>query len=371
MGTILIINICVIFAIIVSMIIFNKKITSPFWVKIIFYAILIILLGMNLLCMLIDLPRVLNETFNPEHPFTPNGIILFFDICSIIAISACVIVFHKYISSCMGLKIIYGLCFIGLVGGHIYTIYNGIENPITYEEQRVARFQTTVDQLIAIRTAQVAYKENVLSPVYTKDSVKNGKKVIKEVNGNDTIFVKSKVPTYEHLYTPSFDELINFINNGNLKVVRAIGTLTDEQMKKGLTEKKAVDMIAKAKKTGNWKEVEENGLKNFKRDTILVPVKDSLFKHLEYPVEDIRYTRVGRKVEFKMDTATVMTGSGVAVKVFQCYALYDDLLDGLDRQLTVNYKDKIKDTCLRVGKLDEANNNAGNWDATMEKKKQE
>ena len=146
---------------------------------------------------------------------------------------------------------------------------------------------------------------------------------------------------------------------------------TDEQLKAGLNEKKALDMIAKAKKTGNWKEVEEAGLKNFSRDTTLVPVKDSLFKHLEYPVEDIRYTRVGRKVEFKMDTATVMTGSGVAVKVFQCYALYDDLLDGLDRQLTVNYKDKIKDTCLRVGKLDEANNNAGNWDATMEKKKQE
>lgn len=269
------------------------------------------------------------------------------------------------------IRIVISVVLLALVAFLVYKIVDGIETPIEYEEQRVARFQTTVDQLIAIRTAQVAYKENVLSPVYTKDSVKNGKKVIKEVNGNDTIYEKSKVPTYEHLYTPSFDDLINFINNGNLKVVRAIGTLTDEQLKAGLTEKKAIDMIAKAKKTGNWKEVEDAGLKNFRRDTTLVPVKDSLFKHLEYPVEEIRYTRVGRKVEFKMDTATVMTGSGVAVKVFQCYALYDDLLDGLNRQLTVNYKDKIKDTCLRVGKLDEANNNAGNWDATMEKKKQE
>ena len=269
------------------------------------------------------------------------------------------------------IRIVVSVVLLGLVAFLVYKIVDGIETPIEYEEQRVARFQTTVDQLIAIRTAQVAYKENVLSPVYTKDSVKNGKKVIKEVKGNDTIYEKSKVPTYEHLYTPSFDDLINFINNGNLKVVRAIGTLTDEQLKAGLTEKKAIDIIVKAKKTGNWKEVEDAGLKNFRRDTTLVPVKDSLFKHLEYPVEEIRYTRVGRKVEFKMDTATVMTGSGVAVKVFQCYALYDDLLDGLNRQLTVNYKDKIKDTCLRVGKLDEANNNAGNWDATMEKKKQE
>ena len=270
------------------------------------------------------------------------------------------------------IRIVVAVLLLGLIAFLTYKIVDGIQTPIEYEEQRIARFQTTVDQLIAIRTAQVAYKENVLSPVYTKDSVKNGKKVINEIlNGKDTVFVKSKVPTYDHLYTPSFDELINFINTGNLKVVRAIGTLSDEQLKAGMTEKKAIAMIEKAKKTGNWKEVEDAGLKNFRRDTTLVPVKDSLFKNLEYPIEDIRYTRVGRKVEFKMDTATVMTGSGVAVKVFQCYALYDDLLDGLNRQLTVNYKDKIKDTCLRVGKLDEANNNAGNWDATMEKKKQE
>ena len=70
-----------------------------------------------------------------------------------------------------------------------------------------------------------------------------------------------------------------------------------------------------------------------------------------------------------MDTATVITGSGSAQKVFQCYALYDDLLDGLDRQLTVNYKDKIKDSCIRVGNLMEAHNSAGNWTADMELKK--
>ncbi|MBO7133320.1 MAG: hypothetical protein J6W06_04085 [Bacteroidales bacterium] len=269
------------------------------------------------------------------------------------------------------IRIVIAVVLLGLVALLIYKIVDGIKTPIEYEEQRIARFQTTVDQLIAIRTAQVAFKENVLSPVYTKDSVKNGKKVIDKINGTDTTYIKSKVPNYEHLYTKSFDELIEFMKNGKLKVVKAIGTLTDDQLKAGLNDKKAIEIIEKAKKTGNWNEVEEKGLKGFSRDTIFVSVKDSLFKHLEYPIDDIRYTRVGKKVEFKMDTATVMTGSGVAVKVFQCYALYDDLLDGLNRQLTVNYKDKIKDTCLRVGKLDEANNNAGNWDATMEKKKQE
>ncbi|MBQ1605896.1 MAG: hypothetical protein II088_03705, partial [Bacteroidales bacterium] len=96
------------------------------------------------------------------------------------------------------IRIVVSVVLLALVAFLVYKIVDGIETPIEYEEQRVARFQTTVDQLIAIRTAQVAFKENVLSPVYTKDSVKNGKKVIKEVNGNDTIYVKSKVPTYEH-----------------------------------------------------------------------------------------------------------------------------------------------------------------------------
>ena len=112
------------------------------------------------------------------------------------------------------IRIVVSVVLLGLVAFLTYKIVSGIEKPIDYEEQRIARFQTTVDQLIAIRTAQVAYKENVLSPVYTKDSVKNGKKVIDRIEGTDTIYVKSKVPTYDHLYTPSFDNLIKFINEG-------------------------------------------------------------------------------------------------------------------------------------------------------------
>ena len=139
------------------------------------------------------------------------------------------------------IRIVVSVLLLGLVAFLTYKIVDGIKTPIEYEDQRIARFKTTVEQLVAIRTAQVAYKENVLSPVYNKDSVKGGKKVVKEIlNGNDTVYLKSKVPAYEHLYTPSFDSLINFINNGKLKVVRAIGTLSDEQLKAGLTEKKEI-----------------------------------------------------------------------------------------------------------------------------------
>lgn len=36
-----------------------------------------------------------------------------------------------------------------------------------------------------------------------------------------------------------------------------VGSLTDDQLNNGMTEKKAMDLINKAKKTGNWSEVEK------------------------------------------------------------------------------------------------------------------
>ncbi len=67
-----------------------------------------------------------------------------------------------------------------------------------------------------------------------------------------------------------------------------------------------------------------------------------------------------------MAAGEVSTASGVAVKVFETYALYEDLLKGLDAQLIINYteeREKItKDRGLKVGSLTEATNNAGNWE---------
>jgi len=270
------------------------------------------------------------------------------------------------------IRIVLSVVLLGLVALLVYKIVDGIKSPIEYEDQRIERFQTTVDQLILIRSLQDAYKKNVETPMYEKDSTIKGQKVIDTIIGKDTIYMKSKVPSsYENMYTGSFDTLIDFVKNGKIKVVKSIGSLSDEQMKKGLNDKKAIDMIVKAKSTNDWKEVDEYKLSHdFCRDTTYVSVQDSLCKNIGYPIDSLRYIRVGKKTKFNMATAKVMTGSGVEVRVFQCYALYDDILDGLDRQLTVNYKDKVQDTCLRVGSLEEANT-SGNWDATMESKKQE
>jgi hypothetical protein len=199
--------------------------------------------------------------------------------------------------------IIIKIALLGAVVALAYFIVIGINKPIKFEEQRVKRFNMTIDKLKDIRTAQVAYKE---------------------VNG---------------FYTPDFDTLVDFIKKENIRVVRAIGFVPDT-----LTEAEALKL----------------GL--ISRDTFYVPIIDSLFKHINYPIESIGVIPTGTKGNFIMDTAAVMTGSGVEVKVFQCYALNKDVLDGLDKQLIINYNALKNDTCLRVGSLLEANNNAGNWE---------
>lgn len=166
---------------------------------------------------------------------------------------------------------------VGIIVIAYYIVY-GINKPIKFEKERSSRFEQTIARLKDIRTAQIAYKE---------------------VKG---------------VYTPSFDTLINFIKTEDIRVVRAIGFVPDT-----LTEKEALKL----------------GIVS--RDTFYVPIMDSLFKHINYPIEDLRFIPTGTKCQFKMDTNSVMTGSGVLVKVFEARVSYWDILDGLDKQLIINY----------------------------------
>ena len=74
-----------------------------------------------------------------------------------------------------------------------------------------------------------------------------------------------------------FDTLIDFVKTAKLPFVKKEGVLSDTQLEAGMTEKKAMAIINKAKKTGNWKEVEKEGLMNFKRDTLWVAVTDTIY----------------------------------------------------------------------------------------------
>lgn len=184
-----------------------------------------------------------------------------------------------------------------------YFIVVGIQKPIKFEEEREYRFEKNIDRLKDIRTAQNAFREAT------------------------------------GIFTPDFDTLIEFINTGDIRVIRAIGFVPDS-----LTEREAVEL----------------GIVS--RDTFYVPIKDSLFKHLKYPVEKIRYTASGEIMEWEMDTASVLTASGVSVKVFRAQAPLKKILAGMDEQLIINYLSLRSEDVMRVGSLEEADNSAGNWE---------
>ena len=142
--------------------------------------------------------------------------------------------------------------------------------------------------------------------------------------------------------------------------------LTDEQLKKGLTEKKAAEIVRRARQTGNNEEVIRNGLQNFRRDTMWVSAKDTLLGR-DFNVDSLAYIPVkGVNAKFQMDTATLESSSGYTVKVFECRVPYDVYLGDLNKKELANLKDKMrkmnKYEGLKVGSVTEINNNAGNWE---------
>jgi len=102
------------------------------------------------------------------------------------------------------------------------------------------------------------------------------------------------------------------------------------------------------------------------RDTIPVSVKDSLFP-AEYPVDSLRYVPFveGGKM-YEMGAGIVVTGSGVKVQVFEAKVHNNIYLAGLEAQEVINLNDKTEKLerypGLKVGSLEAANNNAGNWE---------
>lgn len=191
-----------------------------------------------------------------------------------------------------------------------YMCYRSIMGPIEFEDERDRRENLIKARLIDIRKAQIEYKN------------------------------------IHKVHAANFDELSKFLKDEKLPFLIKEGVLTDEQLEKGMTEKEAV----------------KKGL--IRRDTVWVTAVDTLFGK-GYNVDDLRNVP-GANVQFTMDTATLTSGSGYTVKVFQCGVLYDDYLGDLNKQEVYNLKDKAskmgKYAGLRVGSVEEINNNAGNWE---------
>ena len=192
-----------------------------------------------------------------------------------------------------------------------FFIWESIQKPIRFKQAYEFRKNKVIERLENIRDAQVAYKS-----VYDR-------------------------------YTSSFDTLIHFLKNDSLPLVLMEGTVTDSMIEAGITEQKAMAM----------------GL--ITRDTSYVSVLDTIVAN-KYNVDSLRYVPFADTTQFEMGSGHIMTLSGVKVEVFEAKTLNNTYLNGLDPQEVTNL-DAIalkleRYPGLKVGSLEEANNNAGNWE---------
>lgn len=208
-----------------------------------------------------------------------------------------------------------------------YLIVKGVMKPIKFNEERAAREAVAIQKLKDIRDLQVAYKN------------KYGK------------------------FASALDTLVDFYKNDKMVINMQIGSVNDSVMvahtdavkkaNKGITDKGLYELYQKG---------DHNLVFSIKSE---IPVKDTLLKREGFDIDkiaEIPFTN-GKKIEMK---SIVKQVSGVDVPLFEANIPFDDLLEGMDHQLLVNLKserDKMnKFPGLKVGSIDNPNNNAGNWE---------
>lgn len=233
------------------------------------------------------------------------------------------------------LKILLGLLIVGLG----YACFSSIQTPIRFDRTKSAREAAIIRELVNIRNAQIAYKQ-------------------------------------EHfVHAKTFEELRNWLENGTMKSVRKELELTEKQLEDGMTESKALAIVNSAKASGKWAEAEKAGLvrvingvrKVFARDTTTINAAEGVFGE-GFDKSKLASLGVvpGTNVMFDMDTASVITSSGYSIKIFEAKVPYTSYLSDLNAGELANLIDKQEQLGrypgLKVGSLTEINNNAGNWE---------
>ncbi len=228
---------------------------------------------------------------------------------------------------------IFPLCIIGLA----FLLYRSINEPVKFNKERDIREKVCIERLKDIRTLQVTFKD-----------------------------------TYGH-YAPVMDSLIDFYNNGKITIMQQIGSEDDsvavlhtEAVKKTFRNLKGDQMMQKLY------ELYQNGDEHL---IIRIPqetnVKDTLFRSRpDFKVAELRYIPFSEDENGKRDTvimkSIVKQVSGVDVPLFEAQMPFWSILKGMDRQQIVNLVAEREDTGryagLMVGSVENANNNAGNWE---------
>ena len=216
------------------------------------------------------------------------------------------------------------------IAGLAYICYRSIMGPIEFGDERELREKAIIARLIDIRTAQVEYR----------NITKAG-------------------------YSDNLDSLIEFVKTAQMPIVLKEGELDDAQLERGLTEKKAMEIIAKAQKTNNWKEVEKEGLKNFRRDTSWIALLDTLYPQ-GYQIDSLAFVPFGNGAKFEVATSVDTTKAGSPQYLFEARTPYEVYLTGVNDQELKNLISDMKKMgryCgLKVGDVEMPNNNAGNWE---------
>ena len=244
-------------------------------------------------------------------------------------------------------RILLGLSVIALA----YFCVMSVVKPIRFEQQRAERSQYVIKNLVALRTAEVEFHH---------------------VNGR---------------YTADLDSLILFLRNVPKKEVMKEGSLNEKQLEAGMTEHKAVKLINQAKAKAlkkqkfedndalyayiweNDRDIKNNGLQGFRRDTLYKNMIETLYKG-EYNADNIAEIIVipfsnGQRFEVEVNN-DYKTSQGIRVPLFEARAHFNTYLGDLNDQERVNLIDKETQLehypGLKVGDIYAPNNNAGNWE---------
>lgn len=206
------------------------------------------------------------------------------------------------------IQIILAVVIVGLV----YIIYDQISTPIRFEQELKDKKALVIDRIKDIRTAERAFR------------------------------------TKYQRFTGSFDTLINFILNDSLIMERR---LVDEDDSAAMAQ-------LKLRKIQNVEEFS-------------IPVIDTVFAPRKLSVADVQNLRyipgTENKVEFLLAAGSVETGN-VVVPVMECKAPYKMFLDTVKyRQELINLIDENKNIYnkypgVKVGDINQPNNEAGNWE---------
>lgn len=232
-----------------------------------------------------------------------------------------------------------------------YFCVTSVTTPIKFENTRTEREAAVIRNLVDLRTAEVEFHHQ------------NGR------------------------FTADFDSLLTFLKTAPKKEVMKEGSLTDKQLEAGLNETKAIKIIEEAKKKAlkknqfesndalyayiweNDKDVINNGLSGFRRDTIESNMLLSLYKgaYDEKTIDGIVEIPFSEGKRFEIEVNNdYKTSQGIRVPLFEARAPFESYLGDLNEQELVNLVDREKKLehypGLKVGDIYAPNNNAGNWE---------